>query len=152
MYRLSLMLLIILLVHPLHTLAAPDPDEVEEIKTNAPLHLVGSVIDDRLVEDLSEEKGHPYQIRMMELSNLEIIKNKSGNTSVQNADVYYTYYPTWIKYDGAARMDIAVGDRIEIWLEHGENGWEPALSGSTVEHIHYADNRTEHIPERYGIK
>ncbi|MBA2872930.1 hypothetical protein HNQ85_003245 [Anoxybacillus calidus] len=46
-------------------------------------------------------------------------------------------------------MDIAVGDVIEFWLEKGEYGWEPALSGDTVKHIKCVKNRKEPIPEPF---
>ena len=46
-------------------------------------------------------------------------------------------------------MDITINDVIEIWLEKGEYGWEPVLSGYSVEHIKYIEKRNEPIPEPF---
>jgi hypothetical protein len=39
-------------------------------------------------------------------------------------EVFYTYTPSWqdYLYTRGKRMDIAVGDVIEIWLKKGEYG------------------------------
>ena len=46
-------------------------------------------------------------------------------------------------------MDITVNDVIEIWLSEGEYGWEPVLSGDSVNHVKYVEDRTEPIPEPF---
>jgi hypothetical protein len=129
--------------------AAPPPTEVLEIKEKSPLQILGEVEADDLLKDKSQERGYPNQIRSMQLRIEKIIK-KPTNLDLISGDslnVYYSYVPSWVHMDGGAKMDIAVGDKIEIWLELGEMGWEPALGGETVNHVKYMEPRKEPISE-----
>ncbi|EZP77246.1 hypothetical protein H839_06374 [Parageobacillus genomosp. 1] len=128
--------------------AAPPPSEIEKAKQEAPLHVIGKVTSDQLYKDITEEKEIPVQIRKMTLDVKQILKAPTNET-LTTVDIFYTYIPSWQAYSGAKRMDIAVGDVIEIWLEKGEYGWEPALSGNTVKHLKYVENRKEPIPEPF---
>lgn len=131
--------------------AAPPPNEVEEIKNEASLHLIGTVTTDDLFKDESLIKENPRQIRRMILKVDHRIKTPDAEQGKTEIEVYYWYIPSWQaqEYTGGERMDIAVGDVIEIWLVEGEHGWEPALGGNTVEHIKYAEERNEPIPEPF---
>ncbi|GMN99367.1 hypothetical protein PthstB1num2_14070 [Parageobacillus thermoglucosidasius] len=126
--------------------AAPPPSEIEKAKQEAPLHLIGTVNSDQLYKDITEDKENPIQIRKMNLDVRQILKAPTNETFT-TFDIFYTYIPSWQAYSGAKRMDIAVGDVIEIWLKKGMYGWEPALSGNTVKHIKYVENRKEPISE-----
>jgi hypothetical protein len=128
--------------------ATPPPSEIEKAKQEAPLHVIGTVTSDQLYKDITEEKETPVQIRKMSLDVKQILKTPTNET-LTTIDVFYTYIPSWQSYSGGKRMDIAVGDIIEIWLKKGEYGWEPALSGNTVKHIKYVENRKEPIPEPF---
>ncbi|WP_446855071.1 hypothetical protein [Halobacillus faecis] len=125
---------------------AMDPEEVQEIKRNAPLHVIGSVESDVLVKDLSTEDS-PRQLRKMQLSVQEYRKIPDSHNQEHTIEIYYTYVPSWIATAGGSKMDIYEGDQIEIWLEKGEYGWESAAGGNTVEHLSYVEERKEHIPE-----
>lgn len=134
--------------------AAPPPSEVEEIKNEAVLVLIGEVTEDLFIKGTTKSKNTPTQLRKMIVSNLEILK-KPGNLQLQandSVEVYYHYIPLWNinQYAGPARVNIAVGDIIKIWIDKGEYGWEPALSGNTIEHIELADIRPEPIQEPYS--
>lgn len=129
--------------------AAPPPEEVWEIKNEAPLHVVGTVTSDMLLQDLTNEKDYPNQLRKMELAIEQIIikpKEIELNTG-ETLEIVYRYTPSWVAMNGGAKMDIMVGDQIEVWLDQGVNGWEPALGGSTVNHLKYSEPRKEPIPE-----
>jgi len=128
--------------------AAPDPVMVENAKAKAQLHLVGAVVSDELYEDLTIRKENPLQIRKMTLEIREIHKSPSARF-IKTIDVYYQYVPLWMSYSGAERVDIAVGDIVEIWLKSGPYGWEPAYSGETINHIKYVDKRPEWIKEPF---
>jgi len=130
------------------SVAAPDPLGVEKAKANSPLHLVGTVVSDELYEDLTVQKERPLQIRQMTLK-VQQIQRSPFSQPVQRVEVYYHYVPSWASYSGGRRMDIAVGDIVEIWLKNGQYGWEPALSGETVKHIKYTKNRPEWIQEPF---
>jgi hypothetical protein len=132
------------------SMAAPDPTEVDKIKDQAPLHLVGKVIQDDVHKDLTKEKGHYYQIRKMRIKIVDI-KRASITLTRPFVDVYYTYIPDWqgVKYDGYQQTTIVINDVIEVWLKQGELGWEPALGMYTLEHVKSVLNRTEPIPEPY---
>ncbi|MYL50010.1 hypothetical protein GLV98_10975 [Halobacillus litoralis] len=141
-----LMLLFILLLIPNIAYGAMDPEEVEEIKREAPLHVIGSVESDELVKDLSTEDS-PKQLRKMELSVQQYRKAPASINRERSIEVYYTYIPSWIAMAGGSKMDLYEGDEIEIWLQKGGDGWEPAAGGNTVEHLSYVENRKEPIPE-----
>jgi hypothetical protein len=128
--------------------AAPPPSEIEKAKQEAPLHVIGTVTSDQLYKDITEDKETPVQIRKMALDVKQVLKAPT-NEILTTVDIFYTYIPSWQAYSGAKRMDIAVGDVVEIWLKKGKYGWEPALSGNTVKHIKYAENRKEPIPEPF---
>jgi hypothetical protein len=128
--------------------AAPPPYEIEKAKQEAPLHVIGTVTSDQLYKDITEDKEDPVQIRKINLNVKQILK-APANKTLATVDIFYTYIPSWQAYIGAKRMDIAVGDVIEIWLKKGEYGWEPALSGNTMKHIKYVKNRKEPIPEPF---
>jgi hypothetical protein len=127
--------------------SAPDPMEVEEIKSKSLFQVVGMVKEDKLYRDLTAEKGTHYQIRKIVLEISEV-KKQSG-TLPQKLEVYYVYIPSWQAYQwtGGKRADLAIGDKIEIWLENGEFGMESALGGNTINHLLYVEERTEHIKE-----
>lgn len=132
-------------------LAAPPPTEVEERKREAPLHLVGTVIVDEEFKDISKDEEHPQQIRKMSLRVDRLVKGSEKVKDKTSIEVFYWYIPSWQskEYIGGERMDIAVGDVIEIWLKNGEYGLEPVLGGNTVEHIKYAEIRNEPVPEPF---
>jgi hypothetical protein len=133
------------------TLAAPPPNEVEERKNEAPLHLIGTVTTDEFFKDESKSEKNPQQLRRMILKVDRLIKTPDAEQGKTDIEVYYWYIPSWQaqEYSGGERMDIAIGDVIEIWLAEGEYGWEPALGGNTVEHIKYVEDRNEPIPEPF---
>ena len=132
-------------------LAAPPPTEVEERKQEAPLHLIGTVTTDEKFNDISKDEEHPQQIRRMSLRVDRLVKGSDVVKEQSAIEVFYWYIPSWQakEYTGGERMDVAVGDVIEIWLKNGEYGLEPALGGNTVEHIKYADIRNEPVPEPF---
>jgi hypothetical protein len=131
--------------------SAPPPTEVLEFKEKSPLQVIGVVDEDLLLKDESQERGYPNQKRTMQLRIEKIIKKpihldlKPG----ESLNIVYFYIPSWVPMDGGAKMDIVVGDEIEIWLNLGEDGWEPAFGGETVRHVKYMDPRKEPIPEPY---
>jgi len=127
-----------------------DPAEIKKRNSEAPYHIIGKVSADKLFIDLSQERKEPSQIRMMTIDIKEIIKSPpSTNTTIHSLDVYYTYIPSWRarEYVGGKFMDITVNDVIEVWLDKGEYGWEPVISGNSVHHIEYVKNRNEPIAE-----
>ncbi|WP_456278409.1 hypothetical protein [Bacillus sp. AK128] len=125
--------------------AAADPIEVEEMKRNAPVQLIGKVVEDELDRDLTVDQKYS-QIRRMTLQVHQIIK---APYEIETVDVFYTYIPAWQanQYAGGNRVDVVVGDVIEIWLETGKDGFEPVLGGDTIEHLAYVKDRVEPIPE-----
>jgi hypothetical protein len=132
-------------------LSAPPPTEVLEFKEKSPLQVIGVVDEDVLLKDESQERGYPNQKRMMQLRIEKIIK-KPIHFDLEPGEalnIVYSYIPSWIPMDGGAKMDIVVGDEIEIWLKLGEEGWEPAFGGETVNHVKYMDPRKEPIPEPF---
>ncbi|MCA1034930.1 MULTISPECIES: hypothetical protein [Bacillus] len=144
---LTVLLALFILNEGEEALAAPDPAEVEEMKLQAPLHIVGKVEKDAFFQDLPNEKF--LQIRKMTLLPSEVIKAPGSFDQDVALEVYYHYIPSWMadQFTGPAPMDIAKGDIIEIWLEEGKNGWEPVMSGSTVKHVQYRDEREEAVKE-----
>lgn len=132
-------------------LAAPPPTEVEERKKEAPLHLIGTVTADEKFKDTSQDEEYPQQIRRMSLRVDRLVKGSEAVKGKMAIEVFYWYIPSWQsnEYTGGERMDIAVGDVIEVWLTDGEYGLEPALGGNTVEHIKYAEIRKEPMPEPF---
>jgi hypothetical protein len=130
--------------------AAPPPTEVLEFKDkSSPLHVIGEVEEDVLLKEDSEERGYSSQIRTMQLRIDKIIKKPSnlGLKSGELLNIVYSYVPSWVLMEGGAKMDIVVGDQIEIWLKLGDKGWEPAFGGETVDHVKYMEPRKEPIPE-----
>ncbi|MBT2661733.1 hypothetical protein [Bacillus sp. ISL-45] len=132
-------------------LAAPPPTEVEERKKEAPFQLIGTVTADEKFKDTSRDKEYPQQIRRMSLRVDRLIRGSNEVKEKTDIEVFYWYIPSWQsnEYTGGERMDIAVGDVIEVWLTDGEHGLEPALGGNTVEHIKYAEIRKEPVPEPF---
>lgn len=128
--------------------AAPDPAEIEKLKRDAPIQLIGTIVKDEFQKDLTEQ-DHYSQLRKMTISVEEWIKVPSDEKKSDMIEVVYTYIPLWKTYHspGGRYMDISVGDVVEIWLEEREFGWEPVFGGNTVSHIVYVDNRTEPIRE-----
>lgn len=122
--------------------AAMDPKEIEEIKQAAPLHLKGEVVEDRLIKEID----FPGQERVMSIQVAEVSKGDQLVKSGATIEVYYTYIPEWLQVEGGSKMDIAVADRLEIWLETEGGGWKPAASGDTVTHLFKSKERPEHIP------
>ncbi|MBM7660983.1 hypothetical protein JOC85_001755 [Bacillus mesophilus] len=130
---------------------ATDPVEVEEIKKNAPVHLIGKVIADELHRDFSDSSG-PSQIRVMTLQQEQLLRVSPEVAPLgEYVQVFYSYIPVWQSelYEGGKRVDVTVGDIVEIYLDRGEFGFEPALGGDTIEHIVYMDKRAEPIPEPF---
>ena len=143
-----LILITILFSSPVYS--AMDPAEIKKRNSEAPYRIIGKVSEDTLFIDLSQEKNEHYQIRKMTIIIDEIIKNPTSiKKSIHSIDVYYTYIPLWRarEYTGGKFMDITVNDVIEIWLEEGNYGWEPVVSGDSVRHIEYVENRNEPIAE-----
>jgi hypothetical protein len=129
--------------------AAPPPSEVKEIKEKSPLQVIGEVEADVLLKDESQERGYPNQRRTMFLRIEKILKKPTNLVlkSGESLNIVYSYIPSWVPTVGGAKMDIVVGDKIEIWLKLGEDGWEPALGGETVNHVKFIEPRKEPIPE-----
>jgi hypothetical protein len=130
-------------------LSAPDPAEVAEIKRQAPLHLIGKVENDEFFENVPNQEY--LQNRKMTISASEVVKAPRSFQQETVFEVYYRYIPSWMadEFIGPVRMDIAEGDMIEIWLEEGKEGWEPVLSGATVNHLQYAPDREEAFKEPF---
>jgi hypothetical protein len=131
--------------------SAMDPAEVREINKKAPYHLIGAVIEDKLIQKLSESKDSPSQLRAMTLEILEVNRWQT-NEPLRTIEISYTYVPPWVSRDGGKRMDISVGDVIEIWLEEGEHGLEPAVGGDSVNHIFYVEDRPVHFAQPISLK
>ena len=129
--------------------ASMDPTEIKKRNSEAPFHIIGEVIEDEMIKDLSEEKDRPYQLRKMTIAIDEVIKSEDSDARATTVEVFYSYHPSWIVGEGGKAMDITINDVIEIWLDKGEYGWEPVLSGNSVEHIKYIDKRNEPIPEPF---
>jgi hypothetical protein len=130
LFRTSLFSVIFIFIFPFMTMkpnAASPPSEIEKAKQEAPLHVIGTVTSDQMYKDITEENETPVQIRKMNLDVKQVLKAPTTET-LTTVDIFYTYIPSWQAYSGAKRMDIAVGDVIEIWLKKGEYGWESALS------------------------
>lgn len=138
-----------LLLFPLSTSASMEPSEIEEIKQQAPLHIMGAVKNDSLIDDLSDQSSYPNQVRQMTLRVSQVIKKpKDADISTgESFDMFYTYIPSWVEMAGGEKVDIYEGDQIEIWLEQGEYGWQPASGGDTIHHLTYVEDRSEPIPE-----
>jgi hypothetical protein len=128
--------LLVVLV-PGATLAAASPQAVKQAKLHAPLHVTGVVQADATYRDLSAKFGHPLEIRKMTLSVKSVSKKPNDLTLVagDQVDVYYNWYPTSVPMTGSARIDVVVGDELELWLKKGQDGWEPSLGGDTVQGI-----------------
>jgi len=148
MIRFLIIMIIGMYMATTNTKASPPPTEVEKRKNEASIHLIGTVIADELFKDISKSELYPQQVRRMNLKVDQQIKVPNTEKEKTNIEVFYWYIPSWQakEYTGGERMDIAIGDVIEIWLVEGEYGWEPALGGNTVNHIKYAENRKEPIP------
>jgi hypothetical protein len=126
--------------------AAMDPKEIEEIKQAAPLHLKGEVVEDRLIKEID----FPGQERVMSIQVAEVSKGDQLVKSGATIEVYYTYIPEWLQVEGGSKMDIAVADRLEIWLETEGGGWKPAASGDTVTHLFKSKERPEHMARPFS--
>lgn len=145
------MLLSFLLSPIMSGIAAPDPSTVKKEKDSAPLHIIGKVKEDILVEDTTKDEQYPQQIRKMTISVQKVLKAPEDVKEENSLEVYYHYIPSWQAHDyaGSSSVNVAVDDVIEIWLDYGESGWEPAFFGHTVEHIQYGENREEAIAEPF---
>lgn len=123
-----------------------EPAEIREINEQAPYHLIGTVTEDKLIQQISVSKKTPSQLRQMTIELLELNRSPT-NEPLRTIEVMYTYIPPWISRDGGKGMDIAVGDVIEVWLIEGESGLEPAIGGDSVQHVFYSEGRPIHFPE-----
>lgn len=128
-----------------------DPAEIKKRHSEVPFHITGEVIEDVKVKDLSEEKDGAYQLRKMTIAIDEVITSDVSEAQAKTVEVFYSYLPSWRarEYVGGKPMDITINDVIEIWLDKGKYGWEPVLSGYSVEHIKYIEKRNEPIPEPF---
>jgi hypothetical protein len=128
--------LLVVLV-PIASWGALSPQVVKEAKEKAPLHLIGVVQSDATYRDLSAKFGHPLEIRKMTLQVKSLSKKPSDLTLAagDTVDVYYDWYPASEQMTGGVRIDVLVGDELELWLKKGQDGWEPALGGDTVHGI-----------------
>ena len=124
--------------------AAMDPAEIERIKANAPLQLTVDSIKDELIEQ-PNDRNSPYQERKMTIEIIDIIKSSQQGKIEETIEVEYTYIPSWVEMAGGAKMDIAIADKIEIWLDWEGNTWQPSASGDTVRHIYYSEHHQDHI-------
>lgn len=145
------LLLSFLLLPGMTGIAAPDPSTVKKEKDSAPLHIIGKIKADILVEDTTKDEKYPQQIRKMTIIAQQVIKAPKDFKEENSIEVYYHYIPSWQAQDyvGSSSVNVAVDDVVEIWLDKGESGWEPAFFGATVEHIEYGENREEAIPEPF---
>ncbi len=131
-------------------ISAPPPEEVKRIKEESPLHVIGEVISDDLLQDTSQ--GYPSQLRSMNLNVHEIIK-KPDDLDLEpgeSLEIVYSYVPSWVPMEGGAKMDMMVGDQIEIWLKKDGHVWRSSLGGETVDHLIYVQPRIEPIPEPFS--
>lgn len=126
--------------------SAMDPAEISQINEKAPYHLIGVVVEDKHIKQLSESIDSPSQLRTMTLEIMELNRWPT-NEPMRTIEIIYTYVPPWVSREGGKGMDIAVGDVIELWLDVGEHGLEPALGGDSIQHIFYAEKRPVHFPE-----
>ncbi|MFC4410150.1 hypothetical protein ACFOZY_06815 [Chungangia koreensis] len=126
--------------------ASMEPAEIREINDQAPYHLIGTVTEDKLIQQLSVSKKSPSQLRMMTIELMELNRAPT-NEPLRTIEATYTYSPPWVSRDGGKGMDIAVGDVIEVWLDEGEFGLEPAIGGDSVQHVFYVKERPIHIRE-----
>lgn len=143
MQKLWILVILIWATGSVYVIAAMDPEEIKEIKKAAPLHLQGEVIADTLIR----ETDFPGQERIMSIRISEIHKGAQLAEPDNTIEVSYTYIPEWVEAEGGARMDIAVSDRLEIWLKEENGVWTPAASGDTVMHLSKGEERPEHMPE-----
>lgn len=129
--------------------AAMDPAEIKRIHDEAPYRVSGQVVSDELFHDITEEEDHPRQLRKMALEITEVLK--SDETIPDMIEIYYHYIPAWqeFKYVGGKWVDVAVDDVITVWLTEGPHGFELILGGYSMEHVFYAQDRPEHIPEPF---
>jgi hypothetical protein len=151
-FRIILVTVIFLIsMNEVSSLASPPPSEVEKKKSEAEIHLTGTVTSDVLVKDVTKDKKYPEQLRKMTIEVTKLMKSPAAEQDKTSLEVFYSYIPSWQEdlYTGGKRIDIAEGDVIETWLSTGDLGWEPALSGYTVKHIHYAADRNEPIREPF---
>ncbi|MGO1057891.1 hypothetical protein ACTL32_02040 [Planococcus sp. FY231025] len=125
--------------------AAMDPEEIKEIKQAAPLHLRGEVSEDAFIKEID----FPGQERVMSIKVAEVLKGSELVHPGETIDVFYTYIPHWLEVEGGAKMDIAVSDKIEIWLVSEESTWKPAASGDTVTHLFKSEERPEHMVQPF---
>src|SRR5690606_34913761 len=88
---------------PAIALAAPDPNEVEAIKQAAPVHLIGTVIEDEMLEQI-DDSNFPYQERKMVLQITSIVKGLEEADASSSVEVHYTFIPSWLEMEGGARM------------------------------------------------
>jgi hypothetical protein len=146
---LILLLVLFLLQERQEAFSAPDPAEVEEMKLQAPLHLIGKVENDEFFGDVPNQEY--LQTRKMTISASEVVKAPGSAQQETVFEIFYRYIPSWMadEFIGPVRMDITKGDIIEIWLEEGKEGWEPVLSGATVNHLYYTPNRDEALKEPF---
>lgn len=144
MAKIWILVFFVLSAFPAIAFAAPDPNEVEAIKQAAPIHLIGTVIEDEMLEQI-DDSNFPHQERKMVLHITSIVKGLEETDARSSVEVHYMYIPSWLEMEGGARMDIAKSDKIEIWLKKEAGVWKPALSGNTVVHLYKNENRPQHM-------
>ncbi|WP_042149442.1 hypothetical protein [Paucisalibacillus sp. EB02] len=131
--------------------AAMDPVEVEKRNEQAPYQITGEVTSDKLYKDVTENTKHPIQVRKVTIEISEVIKAPTGLEKNNTVELYYHYIPSWdaSEYVGGARIDIAIGDVVTVWLSKGDYGWEPAMGGNSIKHLTYSENRVDYVPEPF---
>lgn len=131
--------------------AAPDPVEVERMKAESELHIIGTVVSDSLIETLVETDELVKQLRQAEIEINSIINNTSDTPLAEGEliTITYTYIPNWVPMVGNRQFYLYPDDQIETWLVSNETSWSPIFGGVTVDHLHLAEDRTEPYPEPY---
>jgi len=132
-------------VHP--ALAAPPPEYVQQMKDEAPIHLIGTIETDVKVRDT--RRGEKVEERKATVR-VQQIKRKPDSMALSAADTIdfdYTYIPPDLAFSGPARVDIIEGDQVEIWLKTGEQGnWIPAIAGNSILVLQAAGPRLNSSP------
>lgn len=131
------------------TFAAPPPSEVADAKEKALLHVTGSVTENIFIRDLSEERSYPSQTREFSLVIEAIHNQKEGLNYVpgNTVKIQYTFIPKRVNMNGPAKVDVTVGDQIEIWLDKEDDQWISSVSGNTINHMIYVEDRPKYMKE-----
>lgn len=147
LYQILLLLFLFFAFIP-NVLAAPDPIEVKELKSKAPLYIEGVIVADVLLEDLKKDQT---QTRKISVEMEEIYQNTlpSSFRKGQIIEVQYHYLPTWSDYVGGGSIQVKKGDKVKLWLKRKDSTFTPILGYYGVEVLKKNGSRIEHIQEPF---